>query len=272
MRVRAMENQSRERRSGERGFALILAILSLMLLTFLGLTMATTTSTELQIATNYRWSQQALYNAEAGLEAARVVLSRTADVTTQWTPILPAVRTSPASWVPGAAPLPVEPVVGRDFYRSDCDQRGGIGYGRVLTEGALRYENRSDFDGHALNGAFTIWVRRGLVVDNAGQYSDDGTRQDALIVVAEGVAPYTGAGDAFTRARQAVRVLEAPLSLSLASVGDPCLGAYAGQEGGSPMGENFYGGCAPVTAGATGSLAPAFGGAGTGGLTSTGVK
>ena len=28
------------------------------------------------------------------------------------------------------------------------------------------------------------------------------------------------------------------------------------------MGENFYGGCAPVTAGATGSLAPAFGGAG----------
>ena len=101
-----MENQSLEGRSGERGFALVLAILSLMLLTFLGLTMATTTSTELQIATNYRWSQQALYNAEAGLEAARVVLSRTADVTTQWTPILPAVRTSPASWLPGAAPLP----------------------------------------------------------------------------------------------------------------------------------------------------------------------
>ena len=85
----------------------------------------------------------------------------------------------------------------------------------MLTEGALRYENQSVFDGHALNGAFTIWVRRGLVVDNAGQYSDDGRRQDALIVVAEGVAPYTGAGDAFTRARQAVRVLEAPLTLSL---------------------------------------------------------
>jgi len=54
---------ARQKRRSERGFALILAILSLMLLTFLGLTLATTTSTELQIATNYRWSQQALYNA-----------------------------------------------------------------------------------------------------------------------------------------------------------------------------------------------------------------
>ena len=198
------EPESSRRRSGERGFALVLAILSLMLLTFLGLTMATTTSTELQIATNYRWSQQALYNAEAGLEAARVVLSRTADVTTQWSPSCRRAARSPATWLPGAAPPPVEPVVGRDFYRSDCDQRGGVGYGLVLTEGATRYENQSVFDGHSLNGAFTLWIRRGLVVDNAGQYSDDATRQDALIVVAEGVAPYTGAGDAFTRARQAV--------------------------------------------------------------------
>ena len=67
-----------DRRPGERGFALVLAILSLMLLTFLGLTLATTTSTELQIATNYRWSQQALYNAEAGIESARILLSRSA--------------------------------------------------------------------------------------------------------------------------------------------------------------------------------------------------
>ncbi len=64
---------------GEQGFALVLAILALMLLTFLGLTLATTTSTELQIATNYRWGQQALYNAEAGLEAGKVILARTAD-------------------------------------------------------------------------------------------------------------------------------------------------------------------------------------------------
>ena len=67
-----MRDRATDRAAGEGGFALILAILSLMLLTFLGLTLAATTSTELQIATNYRWSQQALYNAEAGIEAARV--------------------------------------------------------------------------------------------------------------------------------------------------------------------------------------------------------
>ena len=49
-----------ERMRDERGFALIVALLALVLLTFLGLTMTLTTSTELQISTNYRWSQQAL--------------------------------------------------------------------------------------------------------------------------------------------------------------------------------------------------------------------
>ena len=85
-----MDDRAAAKRRGERGFALILAILSLMLLTFLGLTLATTTSTELQIATNYRWSQQALYNAEAGLEAARIVLSDplVADVAAQWQIVL----------------------------------------------------------------------------------------------------------------------------------------------------------------------------------------
>jgi hypothetical protein len=66
-------------------------------------------------------------------------------------------------------------------------------------------------------------------------------------------------------------VLETGYSLGLANAGDPCLGTQAGQEGGSPMGENFNP-CAPITGGATGSLANAFGGAGAGGLTGTGVQ
>ena len=255
----------------ERGFALVLAILSLMLLTFLGLTLATTTSTELQIATNYRWSQQALYNAEAGLEAARIVLSdpAVADVATQWTGTLPAVR--PGPWNVGAAPPPLEPLVGRDFERSNCDLRGGIGYGLVINDGVTRYENVSTFQGDTLNGAFTIWIRRPLLVSNAGQYSDD-TRNDALLIVSEGVAPYSGPGDAFTQSRQAVRVLETRFSLGLNRAGEPCgLGKQQGQEGGSPMGENFNP-CANVTAGAGGTLANVFGGGGAGGLASTGVQ
>jgi hypothetical protein len=268
-----MEDRHSREHAGERGFALVLAILSLMLLTFLGLTLATTTSTELQIATNYRWSQQALYNAEAGLEAARIVLSDVADLATGWNAQLPAAR--PGTWLQGAAPAPLDATVGRDFFRSACDDKGGVGYGRVLADATTRYENVAAFPavgGQTLNGAFTIWIRRPLIVGVDGRYADD-TDQSKLVIVAEGIAPYMGPGDAFTRSRQASRILETRYTLGLATAGDPCLGTQAGQEGGSPMGENFNP-CAPITAGATGSLANAFGGAasGVGTLGSTGVK
>jgi hypothetical protein len=263
----------------ERGFALILAILSLMLLTFLGLTLATTTSTELQIATNYRWSQQALYNAEAGLEAARVVLSNVADPTAQWSNVLPVARTS--SWVAGSAPAPtlpggatpIRPPNGRDFQNENCDLRGNIGYGRVLVGlGGERYEDVSSFEGRTLNGAFTIWIRRPVNVRSDGQYTEDPVVNSSLIVVSEGVAPYSGAATALTSARQATRVLETRFGLQVDSVGNPCgLGKGQGQEGGSPMGENFNP-CAPVTPGAGGSLGNVFGGAEAGGFTSTGIQ
>ncbi len=262
-------------RAGERGFALVLAILSLMLLTFLGLTLATTTSTELQIATNYRWSQQALYNAEAGLEAARIVLSGVADISTGWFNQLPTER--PGPWSEGSPdPYPPTPApTGSDYYKSACDMRGGVGYGRVLEDAAasVRYEDVSTFAGQTLNGAFTIWIRRGLDVSDLGEYSDS-VRDDALIIVAEGRAPFSGAADTFTQARQAVRVLETTFTLGLATAGSPCLGSQAGQEGMSPTGENFNP-CAPITAGAGGSLEGAFGVAGSGGtgaLISTGVE
>jgi hypothetical protein len=273
MRNDAMRNRVR---AGEKGFALVLAILSLMLLTFLGLTLATTTSTELQIATNYRWSQQALYNAEAGLEAARVVLANVATTANGWQPQLPPARVGP--WNPGAAPAVGGPVAGRDYDHAACDTRGGIGYGRILVDNnGVRYEDANAFLNQSLNGAFTVWIRRALVTDNGGQIADE-TRNDELVIVAEGVAPFAGVGDptavAFTRSRQAVRLLETRFTLVMAAAGEPCgIGKSMGQEGGSPMGENFNP-CAPVTAGASGSLANVFGGAGSGagGLTSTGVQ
>jgi hypothetical protein len=257
---------------GQQGFALVLAILSLMLLTFLGLTMATTTSTELQIATNYRWSQQALYNAEAGLEAARIVLSNEADVVDGWLARLPLERTA-LPWPEGSAPGPEAgdlPGTGRDFYQMGCDERGGIGYGKILEDASTRYEDVSTFEGETLNGVFTVWIRRGLETTDQGTFHDS-DRNDALIIVSEGRAPYTGAGTHFTRTRQATRVLETTFSLGLSTVGDPCLGSQSGQEGMSPTGENFNP-CAPITAGDTGSLANAFGGAGAGDLETTGAR
>jgi hypothetical protein len=260
-----MKNDHAVPRKAEGGFALVLAILSLMLLTFLGLTLATTTSTELQIATNYRWSQQALYNAEAGLETARIILSNAAiaNPAAQWQPLLPAVRSGP--WNDGSAPDPTElPGSGRDFDRRDCDTRGNMGFGLVLNDGT-RYEDVSDYDGQSLNGAFTIWIRRPLDVTPLGQFSDSAI-DDRLVIVSEGVAPYVGPATAFTRARQAVRVLETRFTLALQTTSNPCEGMLAGQEGLSPTGENFNP-CAPVTTGRGGSLENVFGGAEAGELT-----
>jgi hypothetical protein len=260
-----MREGRRGGRRGEGGFALVLAILSLMLLTFLGLTLATTTSTELQIATNYRWSQQALYNAEAGLEAARVILANGADPGAMWNNLLPERRLdgggNPVTWLDGAAPGPQTPsTTGRDYYRSDCDKRGGVGYGLVLNVGGVRYEDQSAYQGETLNGAFTLWVRRGLVVGNNGEYQDS-DRGDTLMIVSEGVAPYTGTGTAFTVARQARRVLETQLTLGLAPAGEGCE-SMGGQEGLGPSGDN-YNPCAPLVGAATGApvkgLESAFG-------------
>jgi hypothetical protein len=265
-----MKDRRPDGRRGERGFALVLAILSLMLLTFLGLTMAATTSTELQIATNYRWSQQALYNAEAGLEAARIVLSNVG-AGGSWSAQLPAART--VAWTPAPPGAPVGPLRGRDFESWDCDERGmGVGYGLVLSDAVTFYENISTFGTRTLNGAFTVWLRRPLQVDDTGQYLDN-TRDDVLVIVSEGVAPYSygavpfaGQASTLTRSRQAVRLLETRFTLGLTTAGEPCgLGAYQGQEGLSPMGENFNP-CVNITAGAGGTLEDVFGGAGVGSL------
>jgi PilX N-terminal len=269
----------RRNASREEGFALILAILSLMLLTFLGLTLATTTSTELQIATNYRWSQQALYNAQAGLEASKLLLSNVAKAGGNWGLLVPGPRTVP--WVPpinnqnpGAPAATPSAITGRDYERSNCTpgDRSGIGYGVVLrapdplSATPTRWENISSFMGQGLNGAFTVWIRREVAPATDGTFTDDAAgAPTALVVTSEGVAPFIGASTAFTRANQASRVIE--LTLALVTVDKKCR-QPVGQEGAGPSGENFDT-CSKLTAGAGGSLGRVFGGgAGSGTLTS----
>jgi hypothetical protein len=249
----------------QAGFALILAILSLMLLTFLGLTLAATTSTELQIATNYRWSQQALYNAEAGLQAAKLVLAQVAVVSGTFNNILPTPRAGTWSYgvtgAPGGPPVPVPAARSglRDYERMGCADRAGVGYGRVLTAPAGTpqpgdYQDVSTYMSSTLNGAFTIWVRRELVVSPQGMFSDS-TDNATLVVTAEGIAPYQGQTNAFARANQARRTLELNLTL-LVNQGNRCQG-LAGQEGLGPSGDNFDP-CSPLTGAGVGN---AFGGA-----------
>jgi type IV pilus assembly PilX-like protein len=236
MNEQANVNHPRNRR--EAGFALILAILALMLLTFLGLTLAATSSTELQIATNYRWSQQALYNAEAGMEAAKLILSAVADPINGWKNVLPGARTTP--WPASTPPAPPTTGTGRDYENKNCTgDRGGVGYGLVLVDkSGIRYEDQNSFMSQPLNGNFSIWIRRGLVSQNDGLFSETDTDNTSVVVTAEGVAPYTGGGTTFTRANQAVRILEVRYSMSLQQVNNQCMG-YSGQAGLGPTGENF---------------------------------
>lgn len=251
----AMSDKNFGRRH-EQGFALILAILALMLLTFLGLTLATSTSTELRIATNYRWNAQAVYNAEAGIEAGKRILQ-----TLNWARILPQTRTG--GWDPTTLTLPVAapgstayPLAGlqgtRNWEMGNCDKFGsGAGYGAVLHDEASPvnvYENVTIVPGFtsppALNGAFTLWVRRPLMQNTAtaGQYKDDNDmgKDDVMVLTAEGVAPYSGGAlqNASVRNNLARRIIEVSVRRQDQPV--PC-GNRSGQAGGGPEGNNVFG-------------------------------
>jgi len=241
-----VRGMSRPSGGTEHGFALVLAILALMLLTFLGLTLAVTTSTELQIATNYRWSQQALYNAESGIELAKRYLQTVAS----WRAVLPLPQdsatiqgNSPAPFCGGGQPGPYgEP--SRNCELSDCDTRGNVGYGVVLWDPtfAAPFQNFSTYFAAPLGGSFTLWVRRPLVTNAGGQF-DENQDDNLLVLTAEGTAPASGISQ-FALSNRAVRYLE--VTLQRIDPGD-CENR-SGQMGSGPTGSGFDQ-CDPVRSG-----------------------
>ena len=259
-----------KRTSRQEGFALILALLALMLLTSLGLSLSSTTSTELQISTNHRWSEQARFNAEAGIEFGLQLLTTIPN----WENILPARR--------AVAPWPVNAPVGgpagndgalnradawgnpsRNFENWSCDARGfGQGYGIVLDDGTgSPSQYQTNVGGLPLNGAFTLWVRRpvmwsqsnpNLLEDYPG--TDAGGNPNPLpapgfgvmILVAEGVAPFTPGLSTQGSANRATQIIELVLSqngtTTTTTAGGPggC-NSRQGQAGGSASGSNAQG-------------------------------
>jgi hypothetical protein len=252
----------------EAGFALILALLALVLLTFLGLTLATTTSSELQIASNYRWSQQALYNAEAGIEVGKIILRNIAN---DWGSVLPSVRSGKWSWGTPLSPgTPQSVTATRNFEFASCDKLTGTGYGGVLDDtqatpllnGSLPagpYENVRTYKGMTLNGAFTLWVRRDLKIDSdshsssEGQYSDNASN-DILVLTAEGSAPRLSSA-----LGASVRVLQ--VRLARGNQGNTSCSAAEGQTGIAASGANF-GACAPLNSASISPVSSAGGGTG----------
>jgi Tfp pilus assembly protein PilX len=262
-------------RREEAGFALVLAILALMLLTFLGLTLAITTSSELQIASNYRWTAQARYNSEAGLELGKSLLR-----TMNWSLILPSVRmtNSGASCDPNSPPgqggnfrcwFDDTPIVvptnapfsraTRNYENGACDRtNNGTGYGVVLDDGGGfgPYEFVNSWQGHSLNGTFTLWIRRELHINAGASVSDEAGKtspDDILVLTSEGTAPFTGNfGAASSPITRSLFYMETTLRRTL---GTPC-GTRGGQIGGGPEGSNFSP-CDPITGA---SLTTALGG------------
>jgi hypothetical protein len=241
-----MSTRQREVKGRESGFALVVALLSLLLLTFLGLTLATTTSTELQIANNYRWSRQAYYNAEAGLEITKRFLRNQ----TVWSILVPPARAYGQTGVLPTwtlARADINGVASRNFENRDCDtvaiagnSAGGQGYGVVLDFGtfAFPYQNMTTFvTGNSIPGTATVWLRRPPEFDPAGQGTRDYQKDDQLVVTVEGTAPFVNAAAGTTYAFQnrAVRVIETVL---LKSDPNDCEN-LSGQAGNGPTGSGF---------------------------------
>lgn len=255
--------------SRESGFALILALLALVLLTSMGLALSNSTSVELQISSNQRWSESARYNAEAGIEYGKSILMAQAS----WDAILPTARTvadwATTAWTGAAAattaPLtyatgaPILTRATRNFESWKCDQRGyGMGYGVVYDDGGAggAEEYRSQVGGATLNGAFTLWVRRPVEWNGGngtGNLLQDYPNNDVIVLVSEGVAPYTlGAnqpGFAFTATNRAVYTIETLLVRAGNVILDQsACSSRQGQAGGSSSGGNTSG-CVSLTTG-----------------------
>ena len=204
----------------EGGSAFIISILVLFVLSVLGLALMLTTTTEKDIAINYRWGEQAFFNADAALEYGKNVLAASALANTNFTAILPPARadatvanaTQPwGTALPGGGCDPqVPPCRDYQYYIDQCPNAAGpctrIYIGKVLQRPDLTpamWDFRSppggavgdlDNDGATdIEGTFTLWVRRPTV--GTRDYGSLPKEEDRVILTAEGTAPNArGAG------------------------------------------------------------------------------
>jgi PilX N-terminal len=208
---------------GEQGSAFVISILVLFVLTVLGLALMLTTTTEKDIAINYRWGEQAFFNADAALEYGKNVLGQyllnDGDFRNILPPARPDVTVADASlpWgqaLPEAPGTPCDPRTPgcRDYqyYVDHCPPIGAgpcvrVYIGKVLKRPdntLAQFDFRApggavagDLDGDGvadLEGTFTLWVRRPIVGTQDYGVSDarnPSGLHDRVILTAEGTAP-----------------------------------------------------------------------------------
>jgi PilX N-terminal len=204
-----------QRMKGNEGSAFVISILVLFVLTVLGLALMLTTTTEKDIAINYKWGEQAFFNADAALEYGKNVLAAYALANQDFSGILPPARVDATvandtlAWPNGIPdPAACNPATAgcRDYqYFIDQCQVGGGGpctrvyIGKVLPrpDGTLAmWDFRApgamagdlDNDGAAdIEGTYTLWIRRPVV--GTRDYGALPNENDRVVLTAEGTAP-----------------------------------------------------------------------------------
>jgi len=206
----------------EEGSAFIISILVLFVLSVLGLALMLTTTTEKDIAINYRWGEQAFFNADAALEYGKNVLASYAVANTNFNLILPPARADATvadatqPWITGhpegGGPCSPQTAGCRDYqyYIDQCPNAGGGPCTRIYIGKVLRRPDTTsamwdfrapgavvgdlDNDGVTdIEGTFTLWVRRPTV--GSRDYGSLPKEEDRVILTAEGTAPNAmGAG------------------------------------------------------------------------------
>lgn len=206
-------------RMKQEGSAFVISVLVLFILSVLGIALMLTTTTEKDIAVNYRWGEQAFFNADAALEYGKNILAAYLVENDDFAAILPpprpdvTVSSSAAPWgdaLPESTCNPSSPGC-RDYqyYADRCPPDGTdcvrVYIGRVLPrlDGTLaQYDFRQpdgaipgdlNGDGTAeLEGTTTLWVRRPIVGRQDYGMPSDGLAaglHDRAILTAEGTAP-----------------------------------------------------------------------------------
>jgi len=211
----------RNRRFSESGSALFLSIVVLLILSVIGLGLMLTARTEMDIASNHRWSEMAFFNAEAALELGKNVLAayavRDGDFRNA---VAPPRGPSEMRRTPNDPAACGEPDAAgcRDYQYFIRRREFTVYIGRVLRDldgRLLQYDprkpvagdTRGDIDGDGagdISGTVTLWVRRPLSGNEDYGFSDN--RHDRVVLTAEGTAPTLTGFD--RRRANAVRRLE----------------------------------------------------------------
>jgi hypothetical protein len=157
MQRRGNRVAERHTRSGERGTALVVALLVMVIMTLLGIPFLLMGETENRIAENERLSLQALYAAEAGAQTVKRWFDQPMSTSNVLNPPLAvidrALRLIDADGDPGTAPVLADGSAGQPFYKQADDAVFAAPYRGSLADALLGTEDGPDMSIDVASGS-----------------------------------------------------------------------------------------------------------------------